>query len=92
MLAENPADALGQVARHAGDIHLLLTDVVMPGMNGRDMANQLLAQKPGLKVIYMSGYSADVLAKDGLLVDGMHFVQKPATRAELARKVHELLA
>ncbi len=92
LLAENPADALGQVARHAGDIHLLLTDVVMPGMNGRDMANQLLAQKPGLKVIYMSGYSADVLAKDGLLVDGMHFVQKPATRAELARKVHELLA
>ena len=91
LLAASPAEAFEVVARHLGDIHVLLTDVIMPGMNGREMAEKLLASKPGLKVLYISGYTDEELSEEGVLCAGMHFVQKPATRDDLAFKVREVL-
>ncbi|MEI6210823.1 MAG: ATP-binding protein [bacterium] len=92
LLAESPAEALDLVARHAGDIHLLITDMIMPGMNGRELAGRLLASKPGLKILYMSGYTVEVPSNDGTLFDEQHFIQKPFKRDDLARKVCEVLA
>ena len=91
LLAANPAEAFDIVARHSGDIHLLFTDVVMPGMNGQELAKQLLASSPGLKVLFMSGYPAEVSIQQMLLDESVHFIQKPATRDDIARKVHEVL-
>ena len=79
------------MARHSGDIHLLFTDVVMPGMNGQELAKQLLSSSPGLKVLFMSGYPAEVSIQQMLLDESVHFIQKPATRDDIARKVHEVL-
>ena len=77
---------------HAAEIrHLLFTDVIMPGMNGRELAEQLQASKPGLKVLFMSGYSSDVIAEKGYLEEDVKFIQKPATRDDIARKVREVL-
>ncbi len=77
--------------RHA-EIHLLLTDLVMPNnMSGVDLARQLLQTRPGLKVIYMSGYSADVLGKDFSLIEGRNFLTKPFPAAKLFRAIREIL-
>jgi CheY-like chemotaxis protein len=73
----------------AGPIHLLLTDVVMPGMNGRVLAKQLAEQRPEMKVVYMSGYTGQTIDARGSLDPGSIFLQKPFTREELARKVRE---
>ncbi len=75
----------------AGGIDLLLTDVVMPGMSGRELAQHLTREYPALKVLYMSGYTADVIAHRGILEQGVHFLSKPITRDELARKLREIL-
>ena len=91
LLAATPEEAITLVARHPGEIDLLFTDVIMPGMNGQALAKQLLAVRPGIKVLFMSGYTADVIAKNGLLDKGMDFIQKPATRDAVARKVREVL-
>ncbi len=61
---------------HGGKIHLLITDVVMPEMNGRDLAGKLQSLYPGLKVLLMSGYTADVIAHRGILETGVHFMQR----------------
>jgi CheY-like chemotaxis protein len=63
----------------------------MPGMNGHQLAEQLLANHPDIKVLYMSGYTADVIVQRGLLDDGVHFIQKPFSRDDLAHKVHGVL-
>ena len=89
--AEEPETALIIAAEHSGEIDLLVTDVVMPGMNGRDLAEKLQAEFESLKVLYMSGYTADVIAHRGILDEGMHFMSKPVRRHELARKVREVL-
>ncbi|MEI6787793.1 MAG: PAS domain S-box protein [bacterium] len=91
LLAANPAEALDIVARHSGVIHLLFTDVIMPGMNGRELAEQLQASKPGLKVLFMSGYTAEGIDEKELLQKSVSFIQKPATRGDIARKVREVL-
>ena len=91
LVAENPAAALALATQHPGAIQLLLTDVVMPGQDGRHLADQLAGLKPGLKVLFMSGYTADVVAQHGILDPVVRFIGKPFSRDELARKVHEVL-
>jgi DNA-binding NtrC family response regulator len=78
-------------ALHEGDIHLLFTDVVMPGMNGRALAERILANRPALKVLFMSGYTDDVILSQQAPANGLHFIQKPFSRDDLARKVREVL-
>ena len=70
---------------------MLITDVIMPEMNGRDLAQQLLTLRPKLKRLYMSGYTSDVIAHHGVLDEGIHFLQKPFTVEALAGKVREVL-
>ncbi|MFZ4396955.1 MAG: ATP-binding protein [Kiritimatiellia bacterium] len=89
--AENPAEAIDLFARNKDAIQLLLTDMIMPGMNGRDLAEQLTAGNPYIKVLYMSGYAVDVIAERGLLNEGMSFIQKPVSRIDMAHKVREVL-
>ena len=90
-----PAGTAGEAIRlaqeHAGALHLLMTDVVMPEMNGRDLAKKLLSLYPGLKRVCMSGYTADVIAHHGVLGEGVHFLQKPFSRQDLAVIVRRAL-
>ncbi len=78
LAAATPAEALRLAEAHSGDIDLLMTDVVMPDMNGRDLANALRALYPGLKCLFMSGYTANVIAHRGVLDEGVHFIQSPS--------------
>ncbi len=89
--AATPGQALRLVHEHTGDIHLLMTDVVMPQMNGRDLAERLVPGKPGMKCLFMSGYTANVIAHHGVLNEGVHFIQKPFTMKDLGAKVREAL-
>jgi PAS domain S-box-containing protein len=89
--ASDGYDALQVIERHAGEIHLVLTDVIMPLMNGRELAARLEVLRPGTKVIYMSGYTDDVLAFHGLSQPAVDFIQKPFTRSGLAEKVETAL-
>ncbi len=91
LTAHTPGEAIDLAAKHAGDIHLLLTDVVMPEMNGRDLAKRLLTLYPTLKRLFMSGYTANVIAHHGVLDEGVNFIQKPFTLQSLAEKVREVL-
>jgi CheY-like chemotaxis protein len=91
LAAGTPGEAICLAREHAGEIHLLLTDVVMPGMNGRDLAKNLLSLYPNLKRLFMSGYTANVIAHHGVLDPGVHFLQKPFSLKELADKVREAL-
>ncbi|MBI5832241.1 MAG: PAS domain-containing protein [Armatimonadetes bacterium] len=89
--AARPSEAIRLAGQHAEPIDLLLTDVIMPEMTGRDLANQLLARHAGLKVLFMSGYTGDVLASRGVIDDGVNFIGKPFTAAELAAGLRQLL-
>jgi CheY-like chemotaxis protein len=91
LAAATPGKALQLAEAHAGKIHLLMTDVVMPEMNGRDLARELLARKPETKCLFMSGYAADVIVHQGVIEKGVQFIQKPFTMADLAAKVRETL-
>jgi signal transduction histidine kinase len=90
--ASSPGEAIEKARRYEGDIHLLMTDVVMPEMNGRDLARSMLALYPTMKRLFMSGYTADVIAHHGVLEAGVHFIQKPFTQVELTSRIRELLA
>jgi CheY-like chemotaxis protein len=92
LTAQTPGEALHQVATHDGDIALVLTDVVMPEMNGRDLAHLLRANRPGLKCLFASGYTANIIAHHGVLDEGVVFIQKPFLLHNLAVKVREALA
>ena len=83
--------AIELLQQHAGAVELLLTDVIMPGMSGRELANRVTTLCPGLKVLYMSGYTDNEIARQGVLEEGTHLLQKPFTRSALAAKVRELL-
>jgi two-component system cell cycle sensor histidine kinase/response regulator CckA len=89
--AENGEDALQVASRHEKTFDLLLTDVVMPGMNGRVLAEHLLPRQPGMKVLYMSGYTDSFIAGHGVLEPGTHLLHKPFTEEVLIRKVREVL-
>ena len=91
LVASTPGEAIGLAELHAGKLHLLITDVVMPEMNGRDLAKRLLLLYPNLKRLFMSGYTADVIAHHGVLDEGVQFLQKPFTVAALEDKVREAL-
>jgi CheY-like chemotaxis protein len=92
VLAASTPGAAIQVAReHPGRIQLLLTDVVMPEMNGRTLAKNLLSISPELKSLFMSGYTADVIAHQGVLADGVNFVQKPFSALDLGAAVRKAL-
>jgi len=89
--AGTPGEALRLAREHPGPIHLLLSDVVMPEMNGRELARNLLALRPGLRRVFTSGYTGEVIAHRGVVEEGMHFIQKPFTSTVLAAKVREAL-
>ena len=89
--AESVHDAAEIGRRYGSAIHLLLTDVVMPGMNGPELARQLAATRPEIKVLYMSGYTGQSFSGAGALESGSHFLQKPFTRGGLAQKIRETL-
>ena len=91
LAAHEPSAALQLAEHHAGKIDLLITDVVMPGMNGRDLAQQIRALHPGPKCLFMSGYTADIIARNGVLDQGVPFIQKPFSRRDLAAKIREVL-
>jgi two-component system cell cycle sensor histidine kinase/response regulator CckA len=89
--AQDGQEALQRVANSASPIHLLLTDVVMPGISGKALAEQLIQSQPNLKVLYMSGYTDNAIAHHGVLDPGTAFLQKPFGPVALARKVREVL-
>lgn len=90
--ASAPIEAIHLVEQEANKIDLLLTDVVMPEMNGRDLANRLQEIDPNIKVLFMSGYTNNVIVHRGVLDDGINFISKPFSQKELAVKVHEVLS
>jgi len=89
--AENGKEAIKIAGSHDGPVHLLLTDVVMPGMTGLDLAEQLKSRFPEIKVLYMSGYTDNVIADHGVLEKDVNFIQKPFSREGLGGKVREVL-
>ena len=76
---------------HPEHIHLLITDMIMPGMNGRELSEKLSAHRPDMEVLFMSGYTADIISKHGVIEEGVHFLQKPVTFDMLTTKVREVL-
>ncbi|HUT21042.1 MAG TPA: GAF domain-containing protein [Anaerolineae bacterium] len=89
--AGGPEDALRLAGEHTGRIDLLLTDMVMPGMSGRELAERLLPLRPGMVVLYTSGYTDDAIVRHGVLGSGMPFLHKPFTPVTLAHRVREVL-
>ena len=85
------AEALTMAREYQGEIHLLMTDVILPEMNGTDLAGEMLKIRPTIRTLFMSGYTADIIARQGVLKKGVHFVQKPFTFDSLARKVRDVL-
>jgi nitrogen-specific signal transduction histidine kinase/CheY-like chemotaxis protein len=89
--ASGSEEALAQAEKYDGDINLLITDVIMPDMNGRELAEKLKRMYPEIKILFMSGYTANVIAHHGVLDEGVNFIQKPFTRNELREKMREIL-
>jgi CheY-like chemotaxis protein len=89
--AGNGEEAIEIARKLKGKIHLLLTDVIMPRMSGKDLALQILEESPGIKVVYMSGYTNNVVAHHGILEKETEFLQKPFSPLELLRKVRQVL-
>lgn len=91
LTANTTREALKLAQAHASEIRLLITDVVMPEMNGRALSEQVIQINPDLKILFMSGYTANVIAHHGVLDQDVLFIQKPFSIKELAAKVHEAL-
>jgi CheY-like chemotaxis protein len=89
--AEDGARGLEVAGAHPGPIHLLLSDVVMPGINGRDLADRLSAQRPGLRVLFISGFTDDTMVRHGVRDAKVAFLSKPFTLEMLGQKVREVL-
>jgi len=91
LAAGTPGEAIRLAGEYAGQIHLLATDVIMPEMNGRELSLRLLESRPEMKCLYMSGYTANIIANQGVLKEGVSFIQKPFSKNELASKVREAM-
>jgi PAS domain S-box-containing protein len=91
LAAGSPAEAVQLAAAHTDELQLLITDVIMPVMNGRDLAQLIQEIKPGLKVLFTSGYTANVIAHQGVLDEGVCFLQKPLSMKNLAVKIRQVL-
>jgi len=91
LTASAPGEAVALAEEHDNLIHLVITDVIMPEMNGRDLGRELKVRYPDLKVLFMSGYTANVIAHQGVLDEGVHFLQKPFSNRELGLAVREAL-
>ncbi len=91
LAADTPEAALLLAADHKDGIDLLLTDVVMPGMNGRELQAQMQKSNPGVKCLFMSGYTANVISHHGVLDQDVHFIQKPFTFKDIGKKITETL-
>ena len=89
--ASNPNAAFSTCNQHEGPIHLMITDVVMPEINGPELAKRLMSLYPEMKVLYMSGYAKNFISHQGILEKGMEYIQKPFTVNELATRVREVL-
>ena len=91
LAASSPGEALLTAKNHNGRIHLLLTDLIMPEMNGRDLAKEITSLYPDIMCLFMSGYTKNVIVHQGILEEGVHFIQKPFSIQALAAKVREVL-
>ena len=91
LTAETPGKAIHIAREHAGKIHLLMTDVVMPEMNGRELFEKASRICPDVKVLYMSGYTEDVIARRGIMEEGVQFIRKPFSVKALAARVRQVL-
>jgi len=91
LAASNGIEALRICEQHEGPIHLVLTDVIMPTMSGKDLADRLVAKYPHLRVLYMSGYTDEAIFHRGVLKSGTQFIAKPFTPADLTRLVRQVL-
>ncbi len=91
LTAQSPAEALQLAQSHPEPIHLLITDVVMPVMSGRELAEYLMRLHPQMRVLYVSGYTENTIVHHGVLETGVHFLPKPYTPAQLIQKVREVL-
>ncbi len=91
LTAAGPEQALRLCEKHEGKIHLLFTDVVMPNMNGRELAGKIRRLRPDIKILYTSGYTANAIAHHGVLETGVHFIQKPFSTEDLSAKIRETL-
>ncbi len=89
--ASSPWEAIRLAKENIGSIDLLMTDVIMPEMNGRDLVKQLFTISPNIKCLFMSGYTANVIAHHGVLDEGVHFIQKPFSMNDLGKKLREAL-
>jgi len=91
IIAENGIEAMQRFEEYSGDINMLLTDVIMPLMSGRELAEKMRSKQPDLKILFISGYTDDVIAQHGVLDDDVEFIQKPYSPTALAKKVKEVL-
>jgi CheY-like chemotaxis protein len=91
LTAGSGPEAVAVAASHSGPIDLLLTDVILPGANGREIAERLKADRPGLAVLFISGYAQNVIATEGVIQEGVDFLQKPFNTAALCTRVREVL-
>jgi PAS domain S-box-containing protein len=91
MAAATADEAIRLAGGHTGRLDLVMTDVIMPEINGRDLARILLSTRPDTRLLFMSGYTADVIARQGVLEDGVNFIQKPFSKTDLAVKLREVL-
>ena len=91
LLAGEASEALHVAEEYSGRIDVLLTDVVMPHMNGREFSEELLKKRPQVKVLFMSGHTAGVISQNVLLAEDVAFIEKPFTHDALARKIRQLL-
>ena len=89
--APTPTKALALALEHRGTIDLLITDVIMPEINGRELAKEILIIRPEIKVLFISGYTSDILNQNGGLESGMHFLEKPFSASNLGKIVREVI-